>query len=103
MGKETNTFPYPHWSDRDRTSVIPPDFSLQDSILSKAPHVNIAYANFFLFIFQLILILSSGSSSILNTNERKLIIYLPKNGIQKFKQELKAIALDSVVILISYV
>lgn len=44
LGKATKVFPFPHWSDRDRASVIPDDFNIDDTILSKAPHINIAYA-----------------------------------------------------------
>jgi hypothetical protein len=43
LGKENKVFPFPHWSDRDRASVIPEDFDIADTILSKAPHISIAY------------------------------------------------------------
>eukprot|EP01126_Amoeba_proteus_P006162 TRINITY_DN12140_c0_g1_i4.p1 TRINITY_DN12140_c0_g1~~TRINITY_DN12140_c0_g1_i4.p1 ORF type:complete len:364 (+),score=85.17 TRINITY_DN12140_c0_g1_i4:235-1326(+) len=88
LGKSESIFPFPHWSSRDRKSVIPPTVNLPNlkgTPLFLAPHISIAG----------VLVQYCASAE-------RVVLSIPKHGLENLEKGLSNIALDSVVLLHSY-
>jgi len=81
LGRREKVFPYSIYFDRDRESLYPNIITQSDSLLIKAPHINIPEI-----------------SCVLMDGENKVVIKIPKYAADIIKKEMDKISLDTVVI-----